>query len=73
MVAVAAVALEDGGSAATLGGGFRRWLKTEAAALGSGCGRRTWDDDIGIYSIKAKGYYHNVGISLSKDGKRGCV
>ncbi len=68
-----AVALEGGGGVAALGGGFGRWLKIAAAALGSGCGRRTCNDGIGITVIKAKGYCHNVGISVGKDGKRGVV
>jgi hypothetical protein len=67
------VALEDGGSAAALGGGFGWRLKIAAAALGGGCGRRTCSDGIGISVVKAKGYCHDVGISVGEDGKRGCV
>ncbi len=68
-----AVALEDGGGAVVLGGGFGRWLKIAAAALGSGYGRRTCDNGIGITIVKAKGYCHDVGISVGKDGKRGAI
>jgi hypothetical protein len=71
--AAATVALEDDGGAAASGGGFGRRLKIAAAALGGGCGRRTCNDGIGISIIKAKGYYHNVGVSVGKDGQRRCV
>ncbi len=69
----AAVALEGGSGAAALGGGFGRWLKIAAAALGSGCGRRTCNDGIGITFVKAKGYCHDVGVSVGKDNKRGAI
>jgi hypothetical protein len=78
-MAAAAVVLEDGGGAAVLGGGFGQRLKIAAVALGSGCGRRTCDDSIVISIVKAKGYYHNGGLSVSKDGKsrhfrcKGCM
>ncbi len=65
--------MEDGVSAPTLGGGFGLWLKIAAVALGSSCSRRTCNDGIGISIVKAEGYYHNVGVSVSKDGKRGHV
>jgi hypothetical protein len=51
----AAVALEDGGSAATLGGGFGWRSKIAAVALGGGCGRRTCDDGVGVSVVKARG------------------
>ncbi len=37
----AAVALEDGGGVAALGGGFGQRLKIAAALFGGSCGRRT--------------------------------
>jgi hypothetical protein len=73
MAAAVAVALEDGGGALAFGGGFGLRLKIAVAVLGSGCGRRTCNDGIGISVIKAEGYYHNVGISIGKDGKRGGI
>ena len=65
--------LEDGGSTAALGGGFRGWLEIAVAALGSSCGRRTCNDGIGISVVKVEGYCHNVGASAGVDGKRGRV
>ncbi len=50
-----AVALEDGSSMVTLGGGVGLQLKIAVAALGGGGGRRTCDDDIGFSIVKAKG------------------
>jgi hypothetical protein len=50
----AVVALEDGGGVVSLGGGVGRQLKI-AAALGSGSGRRTCNNGIGISVIKAEG------------------
>jgi hypothetical protein len=73
MAAAVAVALEDGGGTVALGGGFGQQLKIAGAALGGGCVRRSCGDDTGISIVKAEGYYHNVGISVGKDGKRGCV
>jgi hypothetical protein len=49
------VALEAGGGAAVLGGGFGQRLKIAAAALGSGGGRRTCNDGINVSIVKAKG------------------
>ncbi len=68
-----AVALEDGGGAPVLGGGFGLQLKIAVVALGGGCGRRTCNDGIGISVVEAEGYYHNVGLNVSKDGKRGGI
>ncbi len=51
----AAVALEDGGSTAVLGGGVGWRLKTAVAALGSGKGKKTCNDSIGISIVKAEG------------------
>ncbi len=68
-----AVMLEDCGSAAALGGGIEQWFKIAVAASGSGGGRRTCDDGVGVSIVKAKGFYYNVGISIGKDGERGCV
>jgi hypothetical protein len=77
------IALEDGGSMAVmvedvsglaaLGGGIGRWLKIAVAALGSNGSRRTCNDGIGISVIKARAYYYNIGISVSKDGERGRI
>jgi hypothetical protein len=75
--------LEDGGGGGGGIGGWRRgggigrcgfgWrLKIAEAALGCGCSRRTYNDGISISVVKAEGYYHNVGISVSKVSKRGC-
>jgi hypothetical protein len=69
----AAVALEDDGGTAALGGGFGWQLKIAEAALGGGCGRRTCNNGIGISVIKAKGYCQDVSVSVGKDGKRGCI
>jgi hypothetical protein len=52
-----AVALEDGGAAVGLGGGVGRRFKIAAAALGSGGGRRTCDNGIGVSIIKAGGLF----------------
>jgi hypothetical protein len=68
-----AVALEDCGSAAALGVGIEHWFKIAVAALGSGGSRRTCDDSVGVSIVEAKGFYYNVGISIGRDGKRGCV
>jgi hypothetical protein len=73
MVAAVTAALEDGGGRVALGGGFGRLLKVAAVALGGSCSRRTCDDGIGISVVEAKGYYHDVGINIGKDGKRGCI
>jgi hypothetical protein len=43
------------------------------AALGSGCGRRTCDNGVGTSVVEAEGLYYNIGISIGKDGKKGCV
>ncbi len=69
----ATVSLEDGGRGAALGGGFGQRLRIAVAALGGGCGRRTCNDGIGISVIEAEGYCHNIGISIGKDGERGCI
>ncbi len=50
-----AVALENGGSAAALGGGVWRWLKIAAAALGGGGNRRLCNNGIGVRVVKTKG------------------
>jgi hypothetical protein len=50
-----AVALEDGGGVAMLGGGFGWRLKIAAATLGGGCGRKTCNNGVGISVIKARG------------------
>ncbi len=68
-----AVALEDGRSMAALQGGFGQQLKIAVVVLGSGFGRRTCDEGIGIRVVYAKGYCHNIGISVDNDNKRGCV
>jgi hypothetical protein len=51
--------LEDGGSAAALGGGVGCRFKIAAVALGSGNDRRTCNNglgiDVGINIVKAKG------------------
>jgi hypothetical protein len=52
-----ALALEDGGTAAGLGGGIGRRFKIAAAALGSGGGRRTCNNGVGISVIKAGGLF----------------
>jgi hypothetical protein len=70
MVVAVAVALEYGGGAMALGGGFGRQLKIAVAALGYSCSRRTCNNGIGISIVKAKIYYHNVSISAGKDGER---
>ena len=51
----AAVALEDDGGTAALGGGFGWQLKIAEAALGGGCGRRTCNNGIGISIVEVKG------------------
>ncbi len=68
-----AVALEDCGSTAALGGDIGRWFKYAVAALGGSGGRRTCKDGIGVSVGKAKGLYYNVGVSVGEDGERGCV
>jgi hypothetical protein len=73
MAAAVAVALEDGGGTVALGGGFGRRLKIAAAGLGGGCSRGTCNNGISISIIEAKGYYHDVGVSVGKDRKRGRV
>jgi hypothetical protein len=65
--------LEDCGGVAALGGGFGWRLKIAAAAFGSGSGRRTCNNGIGISVVEAEGNCHKGGISISKDGKRGCI
>ncbi len=69
----AAVVLEDGSSAAALGGGIGWWLKIAAEALGGSGGRGTCNNGVGVSVVKAKGLLYNVGISIGKDGKRGCA
>jgi hypothetical protein len=69
----AAVVLEDGSSMAALGGGIGWRLKIAAAALGGSGGRGTCNDGVGVSIVKAKGLLYNVGINVSKDGKRGCA
>jgi hypothetical protein len=65
----AVVTLEDSGGTVALGGGFGQQLKIAAVALGSGCGRRRCNDGIAISIIKAKGYCHDVGVSVGKTGR----
>ncbi len=67
----AAVVLEDGSSAAALGGGIGWRLKIAAAALGGSSGRGTCNDGVGVSVVKAKGLLYNVSISVGKDGERG--
>jgi hypothetical protein len=70
MVAAVEVALEDGGGAPALGGGFGLRLKIAVAALGSGCCRRTCNDGISISIVKTEDYYHDIGVSVGQEGKR---
>ncbi len=51
----AVVAMEDCGGGAALGGGIGQWFKIAVAALGSGGGRRTCDDGVGVSAVKVKG------------------
>ncbi len=67
----AVLALEDCGGVTALGGDIGRWFKIAAVAWGSGGGRQTWDDGIGISVVEAEGLYYGVGSSISKDGERG--
>ncbi len=65
--------LEEGGGVVALGGGFGQRLKIAVAALGGSCSRRLCNDGIGISIVEAKGYCHKAGVSVGKDGERGCV
>ncbi len=51
----AAVVLEDCCSVAELGGDVGRWFKIAVAVLGSGGGRRTCWDGVGVSVIEAEG------------------
>ena len=71
------MALEDGGSAVALRSDIGRGLTIAAVALGSGGGRRTWDNgvgvDFGINVVKANCILLQCWISVDKDGKRGHI
>ncbi len=70
------VALEDGGHAEALGGSIGWWFKIAAAALG-GSGAATAEEHATMASasasLKPRASYHDIGVSIGKDGKRGCV
>jgi hypothetical protein len=50
-----AVAFDDSGGGAALGGGVGGWLKIGAVPLGSGSSRMTCIDGVGIRVVEAKG------------------
>ncbi len=71
----AEVALEDGSSVVALGADVGRWLKIAVMALGGGDGRKHAMMAFASESesSKPRAYYYNIGISVGKDGERGCV
>jgi hypothetical protein len=68
-----AVALEDCGGTAVLGGDAGWWFKIAVTVLGGSGSRRTCDNGVGTSIVEAEGLYYNIGISIGKEGKKGCV
>ncbi len=68
---------ENGSGTAALGGGAGRRLKIAVAALGGGAAEEhammALMLTLASTLSKPRAYFCGVGISISKDGKRGCV
>ncbi len=65
--------MEDCGGMAVLGGDIVRWFKVAVTVLGGSGSRTTCDNGVGTSVVEAEGLYYDVGVSIGKDGKKGCV